>query len=236
MNLVMGGGFPADGTTLGILRRFLPVPEGLDEQSFYNCVECYSEQLEGVTVDGTAMGAAFEEEVVAPLRDAESLFSRFSTLSRMTSSISPVEMTVDPMFVFNPDMGDVSNLHTATVEYDCRDGEDVSDAERRVVLSDGRVILLPPMRFFNEGDVTTAEYIEDATVYAASIVERTSESGQPEVIVDRSAEIDGVIRDNNDTITDLFGRSGCGGCSHSGGPVGGALGLLLLVGLSRRKR
>lgn len=236
MNLVMGGGFPADGTTLGILRRFLPVPEGLDEQSFYNCVECYAEQLEGVTVDGTAMGAAFEEEVVTPLRDAESLFSRFSTLSRMTSSISPIEMTVDPMFVFNPDMGDVSNVHSATVEYDCRDGEDVTDAERRVVLADGRVILLPPMRFFNDGDVTTAEYIEDATVYAASIVERTSESGLPEVLVDRSADIDGVIRENNDNVDDLFGQSACGGCSHTGAPVGGLFGLLALLGLSRRKR
>ena len=236
MNLVMGGGFPADGTTLGILRRFLPVPEGLDEQSFYNCVECYAEQLEGVTIDGTAMGAAFEEEVVTPLRDAESLFSRFSTLSRMTSSISPIEMTVDPMFVFNPDMGDVSNVHSATVEYDCRDGEDVTDAERRVVLADGRVILLPPMRFFNDGDVTTAEYIEDATVYAASIVERTSESGLPEVLVDRSADIDGVIRENNDNVDDLFGQSACGGCSHTGAPVGGLFGLLALLGLSRRKR
>jgi hypothetical protein len=236
MNLVMNGAFPADGTTLGILRRFLPVPEGLDERSFYNCVSCYTEQLEGVTVDGTAMGAAFEEEVVAPLRDAQALFSRHSTLSRMTSSLSPVEMTVDPMFVFNPDMGDVSNVHTATVEYDCGDGPDIVDAERQVVLADGRTILLPPQSYFNSSDVTTSQFFEDTSVYAAAIVERTSESGLPEVIVDHSAEIDGMIRDNNDTIDDLFGGAGCGGCSHSGGPVGGLLGLFVLLGLSRRKR
>ncbi|MFT6377230.1 MAG: MYXO-CTERM domain-containing protein, partial [bacterium] len=236
MNLVIDGRFPANGTTLSILRRFLPVPDGLDEQSFYNCVDCYPDQLEGVTVDGTAMGAAFEEEVVAPLRGAEALFSRHSTVSRMTSSISPVEMTVDPMFVFNPDMGDVSNLHTATVEYDCTGGPDIADAERQVVLADGRTILLPPERYFSDNDVTTSEFFEDASVYAAAIVERTAESGSPEVIVDRTVEIDGMIRDNNDTITDLFGRSSCAGCSHAGGSMGGLFGLLVLLGLSRRRR
>ncbi|MEQ1508642.1 MAG: DUF2330 domain-containing protein, partial [Myxococcota bacterium] len=59
-----------------------------------------------------------EARVLAPLRAAQRLLDDHPRLTRMTSSLDAVEMTVDPVFVMNHDLDDqpVDNLHTA-LEY-----------------------------------------------------------------------------------------------------------------------
>lgn len=74
-------------------------------------------------------GQAFITEYAQPTRELPvadpllvDLHSRFAYLTRLNTVISPEEMTVDPMFDYNPQLRDVSNIHdlsSMTGLYDC---------------------------------------------------------------------------------------------------------------------
>lgn len=65
-------------------------------------------------VDVAALADALEREVIASRRSLEALFADATTLTRFFTLISPDEMSRDPIFAFNADLPDVSNVHTAT--------------------------------------------------------------------------------------------------------------------------
>ncbi len=232
MELIMSQGFPATGTLQGILETYMPPPAGIDAQSYYNCVGCYDYQTAGVNAPGLA--AALQEVIVEPSERAEQLFHDHSKVSRMTSSISPIEMTIDPMFVQNATMSDVSNVHTATLEMDCRGGRDWSTARRRIILEDGRVLLVPSNEWFWETGTATSDWFGDSTDVNALVIEQTSADGQPVVLSDNSAIAQDRIDDNNDRVQDEWNGAGCG-CSSTPTPWTG-LALLPMVGLMVRRR
>ena len=110
----------------------------------------------------------------------------FSTLSRLTSSVSPVEMTVDPTFVFNPDMDEVSNSHSADLVYECGNGRFRDTAPRRLDLEDGRSIRLPSEAWFDANETTPSDFIAELGDVNAMVIEATGASGEPEIIFDYS--------------------------------------------------
>ena len=57
--------------------------------------------------------AALDERMIQPRIEADALFDRYAWITRLTSSISPAEMTVDPQFLINPTMGAVPRTRTA---------------------------------------------------------------------------------------------------------------------------
>lgn len=251
VDMVMGQGFPSDSTMLNLFRTYIPMPTeavdaGIDEQAFYNCLACYPEYVELIEdFDAAGFAAELDEFVVTPLFEAEQMFQDFDYLTRMTSSMSPDEMTVDPMFVLNPDMGDVDNNHLATLVFQCGDGLDISEAPRRIDLADGREILLPSERWFWDNGVSTSDYMAGVSDVAAIRIEATSGTGQPVLITDQSdADSDGLSIHNAD-VRDLMGlddpeadvaAAGCA-CDSRGAPAGGFAmlgGLLGLMGLRRR--
>ncbi len=231
MNTIIGQGFPASASLLNILTAHMPPPSGVEAADYYNCVECFDNND---PVDGAALAADLDEYLVAPLEAAEGLFSGYSKVSRMTSSISPAEMTIDPMFVQNATMADVSNEHQAEIIYDCRNGRDWWTAPRRIVLQDRRVILLPSEEWVSDSGTTTADFLAEGTEVNALIIEQTSASGEPTVLSDNTELANANLDDHNDRVAQLEGL-GCG-CSSSGGPVGGLLLLPLLAGIVRRRQ
>jgi hypothetical protein len=86
----------------------LPAPSGVDELGFYSCTACYKDQIDGSKWDGAAFGKDLLERIVTPGRHANDLLDRYKYLTRLYTEISPEEMTVDPLFVKRPDLGDVS--------------------------------------------------------------------------------------------------------------------------------
>ncbi|HRE88822.1 MAG TPA: DUF2330 domain-containing protein, partial [Myxococcota bacterium] len=77
-----------------------------------------------ITVDVPALRTALLEEVVQPLQRIEALFSRSPKLTRFFAMISPDEMTRDPIFAFNPDLPDISNIKTSMWDMiDCGSNE-----------------------------------------------------------------------------------------------------------------
>ncbi len=73
-----------------------------------------------------------ETLVLAPMRDTQALLDEHDTFTRLYTTMSADEMTMDPVFDFNPDLDTVTNVHTRTRNVGCNDNWEVFFAEGRV--------------------------------------------------------------------------------------------------------
>src|SRR5687767_14009947 len=62
---------------------------------------------------------AMEDMVIEPLRETRKLFENHRQVTRLYTTMSADEMMIDPEFDLNPELADVSNLHTATRALQC---------------------------------------------------------------------------------------------------------------------
>lgn len=247
-DLVRNEGFTADSQLLDILGRCIPLPAslaaaGVDQRSFLNNLEAYRAELAGQPFDAEACANELEASIVAPLRHAQELFDRVPYFTRLHTSLSAEEMTVDPVFAFNSEMGDVDNVHRASAVMVCDNNGDYNAVPIVVTLADGREVLTS----------YSASSQLDAMPGAAA-VEQTGATGAP-VAVART--------DGRNPVTELAAHNvaaakafpnqsfelnpgdgerrvgtvrSSGGCSAAGGGAGlfGLIGLGLLA-LRRRR-
>ncbi|MCA9692617.1 MAG: DUF2330 domain-containing protein, partial [Myxococcales bacterium] len=245
----------------GLLGEFLPVPDGLDADAFYGCLRCYEGLIDPNAWSGQLFADAYQARVIDPGQRAVDLLDTWPYLTRMYTTISPGEMTVDPFFHENAQLGDVSAFRTATRVNLCS-GDDV------VTLPGGRDVFIPN-GFGWPSFIDELPYEED--------IEETMQVGAPVNLVDNTALIDAAIDKWNhdhgwpqapggtdttaDTSTDTAsgtdsgaesgaesgstdsgGESGGSGCGCSSGDrSSGALGVGLMalafgLGLRRRRR
>mgnify|MGYP003593279420 CR=1 FL=1 len=121
----------------GLLLEFLPPPVGVQPIDFYPDLASYAAQIDAAKWNnGDDFAAALLERVIEPGQHATDLLATWPYLTRMYTTISPQEMTADPIFHQNPDLGDVTNLRTAQ-NYVLCNGDGV------VTLPDDRVIYVP---------------------------------------------------------------------------------------------
>jgi MYXO-CTERM domain-containing protein len=120
-----------------LVREFLPVPDGVDEAAFYECLSCYADQIDMTAWDGDAFAAAFAARIVDPAFHADELLTTWPYLTRMFTTISPNEMTVDPIFHVHPDLPEVDNRNQFAVQ------AQHCDSSSAVTLPDGRVVFIP---------------------------------------------------------------------------------------------
>jgi len=136
---------PRDTSLLKFLEKYIPEPAslvamGIPETSFYNQVAYYYSQNPGdfAPFDSVAATDAFQATIVAPLQEAQTLFDNSPYLTRLATFISPPQMTKDPLFLFNSDLGDVSMTRFAQAIYECGNQQyTMCDAPVRLVLPDG---------------------------------------------------------------------------------------------------
>jgi hypothetical protein len=246
-------GFSATSALLGLLQQFIPKPaelEDVSEQDFYNCLECYSDALVGLEFDPGAFADAIEEVIVGPLVEAQAMAGRHPYLTRLHTTISPEEMTEDPIFRFNLDLGDVSNVHQAEAETQCDPNHYRWEAPVRLTLPDGQVMFIDP------GDPAPST-LEDMP--ASSRATQMGETGPGDSVYDNGEAIagaidahfgrplpdDGSVDSDGDGIPDVDeddipdGRGGVagGGCTVAGTRRGAvAIGLLVAVAAILRRR
>ena len=204
-------GFSRDSQMQSLLRRYIPIPaavieegvlqvvfggdetayqrasddgllQALAERSFYNNIRGYEEWTGELIFDAAAFTGALEEVVVEPLRQTQELFGEFPYLTRLFTTLSADEMTVDPLFVFNPDLPDVSNVHNAAGRFECDDFDPENPNFEEIVLvvtlADGREVRSRPLAGFDSGDPLGIRLDSDDQP-AAAIVERMASSGPP---------------------------------------------------------
>jgi hypothetical protein len=193
VDALIGQGFSGSTELMGLLRTFIRKPDSLadvDDQDFYNCLGCYAEELAGMDFDPEAFADALQAVIVQPLIDAQALADRHPYLTRLYTAISPEEMTDDPIFRFNMDLGDVSNVHTAEATALCGQLDDEGHPAIRLTLPDGRVL------FYEPGDPGHPDATTDATADDMPASDRAlqqSENGPGDVLYDNDDAIDAVV-------------------------------------------
>jgi MYXO-CTERM domain-containing protein len=147
MTVLMQQSVPRDTSLLKFLETYIPEPASLvasnvPETAFYNQLSYYYSQNPAsfAPFDSVAATDGFQSMIVAPLQEAQTLFDNSPYLTRLATFISPPQMTKDPLFLFNSDIGDVSNIHIAQGVYECGNQQySICDAPVRLTLPDGNV-------------------------------------------------------------------------------------------------
>ena len=245
--LVQSEGFAADAQLLEIIGRCIPIPaslvaSGVDQRTFLNNLEGYRSELAGFDFDEAACANELEAAIVAPLRHAQELFDSLPYFTRLHTSLSAEEMTVDPVFAFNSEMGDVDNVHRATAVMICANDGDYNAGPIVVTLSDGREVLtsysasgqldaMPGAAVLEQTNATGAPVAVPRTDGRSPLTELAAHNvAAAKAFPDRSFELnpgDGERR---------VGRAASdGGCS-TGGNAAGLFGLMGLGLMALRRR
>ena len=224
-----------------ILDEFLPVPDGLQPEAFYECLSCYEEQIDLTAWDGARFAEALEDRVIAPGLRAVQLLDANPYLTRMYTTISPGEMTEDPMFHENRELDEVTNQQTGVQRILCN-GDSV------YILPDGREVYLPqgePWPDFDNEPAWSMPSDEE--------VQEVMSAGAPVVLANNTEAIDdalaayneqmgwvgGVVDDGATSGADADAEGNDSGCGCRTTPAPGGLMFVLLglgAGLAARRR
>jgi len=224
--------FALNGQFTTIVSRAIPLPaklaeeEGVTLAQYYQQIDFYlgtdRSRNPSKYMDIEAALAAFDPvkltgelrtKIAEPTLDAGALFASFPYLTRLYTTLSPEDMNRDPVFSYNPELSDYSNIHEATLTYHCG-GFFSSNRYSSATLE-------TPSGFRQNLSVEDADRSAYNPVDApySQQIQLLREIGAPEVVVDNT----GLIR----------GALGQGGCSQSGPTSqtgGAAAGLTLLLG------
>ncbi len=217
---------------LNILQSHLPVPSKLLEEDitpaeYYWNISYYlgqyrqdnPEKFEDLDVTFVAQDVADElqERVVDPTLEAGQIFREHDYLSRLFTTLSPNEMTKDPVFSFNPNLPEVSNVHSGTITYYCDLVADPTAQNTPAVLYTEQGFKLVYSSGVGEADAENP--YDDVVMPQSQFQELLREEGDAVVVVDNTQLIRSALREAR--------GSNSGGCSSTGTGAG-ASGLLLL--------
>jgi len=214
-----------------VVAEHVPLPSGVTLEQLKQCPYC-NLNLEADAGFVAALGTS----VIQPLKLVQDLIASQPQITRLYTTMSAAEMTVDPLFGFNPDLQAVNNIHSAERVIECGPGYYQEEAPWRIELPQGGVIRGGP----SDVGVWPASF---AAQPPNRLVMRQGESGPGRVLEDNSAEISKGVADysagvkappKHDTSSGVFGCS-LAQKRSSGGWVLASLGLALLAGRRRRR-
>ncbi len=193
-----------------VMREQVTLPEGVTFEQQQACPFCNYGPYQFVAADFVA---ALESEVIAPARLVQELIDAHDKVTRLYTTMSAGEMTVDPLFSFNASLDDVSNIHTAERIIECGPGYYESTAPWRIELPQGGVIRGGP----EDLGIWPAEFAE---LPANRRILRIGETGDGQVLEDNGASIDDAIETYSASVPTPPQNSPSGTGSNSP-PMGG---------------
>jgi RNAse (barnase) inhibitor barstar len=225
------------------LRRTVTLPDDISFDDFKLCPTCYSDDLE---FSPTALMAAIESDVIEPMRGVQRLIDQAPYATRLYSTLSASEMTIDPVFVFNPDLPEVSNVHQATRIIECDRGVYQNDAPWRIEFPQGSVIRGTPQTFGAWPDAVADQPANFQVLMLA-------DSGDGQVVANNEEAINTALASYNETMPRrdasdqpapyVLDQSSGGLCSlpaapgaSRSAPLSLGLGLLAAASWARRRR
>ncbi len=171
------------------LAKTVTLPDGVSIEDFFNCVRCYSDDP-GFSADQTMLLQELFDMVYKPVLETENLLMSRGYVTRLYTTMSADEMTLDPIFDFNEDLDDVEMVRVAEQVMDCEGGWHVNLPQGDTVIGEEAGVW--PMSL--GGDQP-----------AARVIMQLGTSGQGEVLVDNSEVIAGLIGggtlDEDGTVT-----------------------------------
>jgi Uncharacterized protein conserved in bacteria (DUF2330) len=206
----------------------LPEQRTLDELKA--CPGCYSD---GIQLDPSEFRAALQTQVVDPMRVVQDLIDASPKLTRLYTTLSAAEMTLDPLFTFNNQLPDVSNQHRATRTIECSPNITQAEATWRIELPQGGVVRGTP----NQSNAQTWPAALDALPPNFSI-SRLAASGAGKELENNQTEIETALDEYNETVPRNEGDGcACGVVGARRNTMASAwlgVGLLLLAQRARR--
>ncbi len=209
-----------DADVTRVLDAELNMPPDVNSATYLQCPGCWEDQLVNEPVDAADIADRMASEIDAP-REQLAKFLKASYVTRLYSTMSPAEMTADPVFDFNGDLPEVPTTRTADGHLNC-------DFEMfKIVTSGGLVVMLDDGANPAVIRRTDGENVAGADVRAAAVVARMPLTGAPEIIEDNRPELEETFREQDD--------GGCG-CSLATQrpPRAGGFGALLRAWAGRR--
>jgi Uncharacterized protein conserved in bacteria (DUF2330) len=186
-------GYAFNSALVGVLARYIPPPDGVDPTDYFRNFGDYVYQGRGpgagFVLDAAGLTADVVARVVEPTRATAKLFTVHPYLTRLFTTLSPEDMTVDPVFSWNPSLPEVSSEHRGTLDYWCGRHHD-----RNATLHTEQGFAV---------DLAYGTW-SSPDVPASLRTEILREEGPPEVVADHTQEIQAALR--------LGGGSG-GGCT-----------------------
>jgi hypothetical protein len=172
------------------IRASVTLPSNVSFQDFQACPNCYSADLQ---LSPSAVFDAIESNVIEPIRSVQELLDGLPYVTRLYSTLSAADMTLDPVFTWNPDLDDVSNLHSAERIIECNPNISVSSANWRIELPQGGVIRGRP---------------EDVGTWPSAVstqppnlrVLQLGTTGGGAVLADNRAQIEAQLTQYNDSV------------------------------------
>jgi MYXO-CTERM domain-containing protein len=167
----------------------------------------------------------------------QGLFDDHAYATRVYTTMSASDMTLDPVFAYNEDLDEVSNVHTAERIIECNPNVYEFEAPWRIELPQGGVI-----RGTAEDAAGRVWPDEVKNQPANFTVSQLSESGKGEILVDNADEVEARLQEYNESL-DLPGSDSphrAGGCSVASPtpelPWAVGLGLVGAVTFAGRRR
>lgn len=207
---------------------------GLDVSAdeFLACPRCtlYSDVFGETGPDVVAFADAVQEWVLDPVKRSVDIFMSRPWMTRLYTTMNASDMTVDPLFDFNPDLPTVSNLHQAELNIDTCGDEWYMDLPGRQRVW-GDVVGNWP---FSAGNAMPAN----------ARIEQLSTAGDGQIVTDNHETIQRALQTQMDRVSPqaLEESDGCA-CtttSRRSAPASRALllsaALLVLVATARQRR
>ena len=120
MRALRDRGYNAEPDLERILLATMPPPASWSgsARAYYDCLASTSCPQPDV-FDPAALVEAIEREIRAPAHVAQQLVDRHGHLTRLVTTMRAEEMTLDPIFIEDPGLPAVSNVHLATLATEC---------------------------------------------------------------------------------------------------------------------
>ncbi|MDH5670535.1 MAG: DUF2330 domain-containing protein [Myxococcales bacterium] len=200
-----------DGFELALQAGVTPSdPESIE--TLVNCFQCpVNDEL---VVDSAAFVEALFDKVISPVLQTHELLTSQGKLTRLYTTMSADEMTVDPVFDDNHDLPDVDNLHQATRFIECSSEFDQSAAPWRIELPQGDVV---------RGMGSTLTWPVSLEAQPANLrVMQLSTSGEGEVIADNRGRVTEMLIELAGDFEVAAANTNAGGGGSGGGSVSGS--------------
>jgi MYXO-CTERM domain-containing protein len=193
--------------------------QGYTAEELAECAMCV---LGRVDVPPSIMLDALFASVIEPMFEATELLTAAPRVTRLYTTLSADEMTLDPVFDLNEELPDYSNLHTAEMVTECHPSISMEEAPWRMELASGDVV---------RGDQSSGWPIGVQDAPATQRIVQLGTRGEGEVVEDHGVDISAALQRSNDRFPS---PGGCA-CSTPGPQTGAggtpALAALLLLGL-----
>lgn len=195
------------------IQPLIALPDSVPFQTYKSCPYCYRGQATFASGATPQMFiAALDEQVIRPVRDMQRIFDEHPYVTRLYTTMSARDMTVDPLFTFNSDLPAVDNVHTAERVVECNADVTVNEAPWRAQLPQGLVR--------GVGTVWPSDFGNQP---ANARIVRTSGSGAGVVLEDNTTDISAQIAAHNASVSIAEGGA-AGNVSESSGGAAGTTG------------